>query len=233
MFLNQDFRFAILAIIDYTSNRLFWSRLSHFSHPERLRRPGRGPPLALPGWQKPGSASFQAGPQTPIRPSPHSFARFASLPRPIRCASATLRSAHHAPEQPPGQVALRQHQPVVPRVLDQPAAGLHQPLLQAGQGPTFDLLRQHQPPPLNAFCGPEPWHTSGWDMGRVPIIAVKDHDDTTRTIEGTARTRYRSNLQRICAAVIHDFVLSRQQAPVSSVSRVKFHYLSSRSLAFL
>jgi hypothetical protein len=106
-------------------------------------------------------------------------------------------------------------------------------LLQAGQGPTFDLLRQHQPPPLNAFCGPEPWHTSGWDMGRVPIIAVKDHDDTTRTIEGTARTRYRSNLQRICAAVIHDFVLSRQQAPVSSVSRVKFHYLSSRSRAFL
>src|ERR1039458_1767695 len=47
MFLNQDFRFAILATIDYTSNRLFWSRLSHFSHPERLRRPGRGPPLDL------------------------------------------------------------------------------------------------------------------------------------------------------------------------------------------
>ena len=231
MFLNQDFRFAILATIDYTSNCLFWSRLSHFSHPERLRRPGRGPPLALPGWQKPGSASFQAGPQTPIRPSPHSFARFASLPRPIRCASAALRfgapcsrTTAGSGGSPPASTSS------TARAC---AAGLHQPLLQAGQGPTFDLLRQHQPPPLNAFCGPEPWHTSGWDMGRVPIIAVKDHDDTTRTIEGTARTRYRSNLQRICTAVIHDFVLSRQQAPVSSVSRVKFHYLSSRSRAFL
>src|ERR1019366_595167 len=94
----------------------------------------------------------------PLTPSPGLL----PLQRPIQCASTALRSAHHAPEQPPGQVALRQHQPVVPRVLDQPAAGLHQPLLQAGQGPTFDLLRQHQPPPLNAFCGPEPWHTSGW-----------------------------------------------------------------------
>ena len=40
-----------------------------------------------------------------------------------------------------------QHQPVVPAVLDQSAARLHQPLLQAGQRPRTDSLRQHQPPP--------------------------------------------------------------------------------------
>ena len=43
----------------------------------------------------------------------------------------------HAHEQPPREMALGQHQPVVPRMLDQPAASLHQPLLQAGQRPVF------------------------------------------------------------------------------------------------
>jgi len=42
--------------------------------------------------------------------------------------------SHHHPEQPPRQTAFRQHQPVVPRVLDQPAAGLHQPLLPCTKG---------------------------------------------------------------------------------------------------
>ena len=37
----------------------------------------------------------------------------------------------HVTEQPPVQMPLGQQQPVVARVLDQPAAGLHQPLLQA------------------------------------------------------------------------------------------------------
>jgi hypothetical protein len=32
-------------------------------------------------------------------------------------------------------MALRQHQPIVARMLDEPSAGLHQPLLQAGQRP--------------------------------------------------------------------------------------------------
>ena len=35
---------------------------------------------------------------------------------------------------------------VIPRVLDQTTAGLHQALLQAGQQPILDLFRQHQPP---------------------------------------------------------------------------------------
>ena len=37
--------------------------------------------------------------------------------------------------------------PVVPRVLDQSAARLHQPVLQACQRPALDPLRQPKPPP--------------------------------------------------------------------------------------
>jgi hypothetical protein len=36
-FINQDPRFGILADIDYISKRVFRSRLSLFSHPERLQ----------------------------------------------------------------------------------------------------------------------------------------------------------------------------------------------------
>jgi len=38
-------------------------------------------------------------------------------------------------------------QPVLTGVLHQPPARLHQPLLQAGQRPAVDSLRQRQPPP--------------------------------------------------------------------------------------
>ena len=44
-------------------------------------------------------------------------------------------------------MAFGQHQPVVPGVLDQPTARLHQPLLQAGQRPVVDSRRLRQPPP--------------------------------------------------------------------------------------
>src|SRR6516162_10584298 len=44
-------------------------------------------------------------------------------------------------------MAFRQQQPVVARVLDQPAARLHQPLLQTAQRPVVNSPRQHQPPP--------------------------------------------------------------------------------------
>ena len=62
---------------------------------------------------------------------------------------------------------LGQQQPVIPRVLDQPTAGLHQPVLQARQRPTLDPVRQSEPPPQVAqvvgqhaqlqshFVGPE------------------------------------------------------------------------------
>ena len=39
----------------------------------------------------------------------------------------------HVAEQPPGQMSFRQQEPVVPRVLHEPSAGFHQPVLQARQ----------------------------------------------------------------------------------------------------
>jgi len=65
----------------------------HSFHPERPRRPRKGPALPTPSTQKHGSASFQ-----------------------------TLHPPHHGPEEPPCQMPLRQQQPIIPCVLDQPAA---------------------------------------------------------------------------------------------------------------
>ena len=56
-------------------------------------------------------------------------------------------ASHHTPNQPLRQMAFRQQKPVVAGMLYQPSTCLHQPLLQAGQRPRFDSLRQHQPPP--------------------------------------------------------------------------------------
>ena len=54
---------------------------------------------------------------------------------------------HHVTEQPPIQMPLRQQQPVVAGMLDQPPTGLHQPLLQARQRPTLDPVRHSEPSP--------------------------------------------------------------------------------------
>ena len=74
----------------------------------------------------------------------------------------------HLAKQVPVQTSLGQHQPVVPGVLDQPPASLHQPLLQACQRPCADSLRLHEAAPQVAqvvgqqaqwsarFIGPEP-----------------------------------------------------------------------------
>jgi hypothetical protein len=53
----------------------------------------------------------------------------------------------HVRKQPPREMALRQQQPVVARMLYEPSAGLDQPLLQAGQRPGGDPHQQRQPPP--------------------------------------------------------------------------------------
>src|ERR1019366_701603 len=60
---------------------------------------------------------FQAISRTPLSlllPAPGFLS---PPPPPIRSARASRRSAAHACKQPPGQMTLRQHQPVVPRVL--------------------------------------------------------------------------------------------------------------------
>ena len=51
----------------------------------------------------------------------------------------------HAPEQPPLEMALCQHQKVVSGVLNQPLARLHQPLLQTGE-PTQRSICARTPP---------------------------------------------------------------------------------------
>jgi len=57
-----------------------------------------------------------------------------------------LHSPHHRRKQPPGQMTLGQHQPVVAGVFDQPPTCFHAPLLQAGQRLTVDPPGQHQLP---------------------------------------------------------------------------------------
>jgi len=61
----------------------------------------------------------------------------------------------HLSKQSPVQMPLGQQQPVVPCVLHQPPAGLHQPMLQARQRPALDPARQPQPPPQGQ-SGSEP-----------------------------------------------------------------------------
>lgn len=50
-------------------------------------------------------------------------------------------------QQPAGQMALGQQEPVVPGVLHKTPAALDQPLLETGERPGLDARRQHQPPP--------------------------------------------------------------------------------------
>jgi len=68
----------------------------------------------------------------------------------------SLNPPHHASKQVPRQMALRQQQPVIASVLDQPPAGLHQPLLQAAQRPLLDPAGQHHAPPA-ASAGSNPF----------------------------------------------------------------------------
>ncbi len=83
-----------------------------------------------------------------LPPPPPLSIRLCSPPRPRlsrraqRAPRQRLDPPQHGPEKPPRQVTLRQQEPVVPRVLDQPAARLHPSLLQAGQPPVAHAQRQ-------------------------------------------------------------------------------------------
>jgi len=68
---------------------LFLSFLS--SGPGRLRQPTKGPPMAPPVAQKPGSASFQTFFQTPVRLLPVRSACFPAAAYPVGTASAAIR----------------------------------------------------------------------------------------------------------------------------------------------
>jgi hypothetical protein len=70
------------------------------------------------------------------------------LPSPDALGSLSCRQGQrpdppqHVAEQPPVEMALCQEQPVVAGMLDEPSAGLHEPLLQTRQRLAFDPLRQ-------------------------------------------------------------------------------------------
>ena len=53
----------------------------------------------------------------------------------------------HLAEQLPVQIPLGQKQPVIPSMLDQPSAGLHEPVLQTRQRPAANPPWQPEPPP--------------------------------------------------------------------------------------
>ena len=59
----------------------------------------------------------------------------------------------HRTEQAPRQVTLRQEQPVVARVFHEPRARLDEELLETGQRPRVDPLREHEPPLLGYESG--------------------------------------------------------------------------------
>src|SRR6516225_1234618 len=99
----------------------------------------------------------RTAPKLEVVTSPDRCLRHFSVPCPIvaeallppggglsRWQGQQLDPPQHGPEQPSRQMTLRKQQPVVAGVLHQPAARLHQPLLQAGQRPLVDSFRQHQ-----------------------------------------------------------------------------------------
>ncbi len=97
--------------------------------------------LELPYFQGIAATPFRSPTSVPSRLLPLSSCLLSGRHRQRR------DPPHHASKEPPRQVALCEQQPVIPGVLDQPPAGLHQPLLQARQRPVANPLRQCQPPP--------------------------------------------------------------------------------------
>ncbi len=86
---------------------------------------------------------------TPIHPPLPSVIRFAVFASGrSACRKRQQRDIpQHRREPGSCQMSFGQHQPAVPSMLDQPPAGLHQPLLQASQRPVFDPPWQRQPQP--------------------------------------------------------------------------------------
>src|SRR5450759_5552137 len=68
-------------------------------------------------------------------------------PRLSRRKRQSIDPPQHTGKQPPRQMTLRQQQPIIAGMFHQPAARLHQPLLEPRQRPAPDPLRQNQPPP--------------------------------------------------------------------------------------
>ena len=86
-------------------------------------------------------------------------------------------------------MAIGKHQPGVSGVLDQPAARLHQTLLQAGQRPVLDLPRQHQPPPKVPSCRRSRSAIAGLHSSRAKSPRLIRHRSAHRSAHLTSRLR--------------------------------------------
>jgi len=91
-----------------------------------------GPSHENENWKLPVfNSSLDTSPSLP--PSRQQI-RLSAPPLPCRYGQC-LHPSQRAVEQPSSQMALGQQQPVVACVLDQPATGLHQPLVQTARRP--------------------------------------------------------------------------------------------------
>jgi hypothetical protein len=115
-----------------------------------------------------------------------------------------------------------QQQPVVARMLDEPSAGLHQPLLQAGQRPLPDPRGQRQPAP------------------QIPEVISDQAQPQPHLVSAKAMTgkpRHRDRLLTLLYPLFSRaaLVVERTTAPLSSAKlvtiRLDFKYLRAlRSL---
>ena len=141
--LSRDFRFACPRWHVYTPESRRAHEILFGAQIVQLQRRSAQP---APTW----STSFQGISQTPLHTSA------LSSPGGLRCTSGRASvSRHwqrpdppqHVAEQPPGQMPFCQQEPVVPRMLHQPASSFHQPLLETGERPALDPRRQNQSTP--------------------------------------------------------------------------------------
>src|SRR5207302_5367579 len=110
------------------------------------RRP-RKPVCALLGPSTLGMAALAPSSWT-LLPPPTLAASVAAVKALLsRWHRQCRKPPHNHPEQSPRQVSLRQQQPVIPRMLHEPPARFHQPLLQTRQRPRVNSLRHGEPPP--------------------------------------------------------------------------------------
>jgi hypothetical protein len=112
----------------------------------------------------------------------------------------------HSAEEPARQMTLRQQQPVVAGVLEQAAAGFHQPLLQAGQRPTVAPCRQRRPPTCKSNCSKRvpinrvvfrwqrsdrPSHSSSKAGSNTPSRQERDHGASRASPRSSTGTSFR------------------------------------------
>ena len=111
-------------------------------------------------------------------------------PRLSRRKRQPIDPPQHIGKQPPRQITLRQQQPIIAGMFHQPAARLHQPLLETRQRPAPDPLRQNQPPPKVAeIIGndgqPQPYFIRAESFcANTSVVCLKSFGSRTTYVTG-------------------------------------------------